>query len=147
MNQRLSVITLGTHNLSAMKSFYSDKLGWKTVAENKDIVFYKMNGFLFSLFSRNSLATGAGVSAKGDGFRSFVLAYNVNSKQEVDGLFDELKAKDIKILKEPQDTSFGGYFFYFVDIEDNVLEVAYNPYVLLDDAGNIVTHKSIDHLI
>jgi uncharacterized protein len=146
MDQRLSVLTLGTNDLAAMRSFYSYKLGWQTVAENKDIVFYKMNGFLFSLFDRNRLATGAGVPAQGAGFRALVLSYNVHARQEVDELLDQLTAKGVKILTAPQDTPFGGYFFYFADIEDNVLEVAYNPYVLLDAAGNVLTHQSIAHL-
>ncbi|GAB3954585.1 VOC family protein [Spirosoma harenae] len=146
MNQRLSVITLGADDLTAMKAFYSEKLGWKIEAENKDIVFYKLNGFLFSLYSRTSLATGAGLSASGNGFRSLTLSCNVETKREVNALFDELKKKDIKMLTEPQDTPFGGYFFYFADVEDNVLEVAYNPYIPLDENGNAITHKSIDHL-
>ncbi|GAB3900071.1 VOC family protein [Larkinella knui] len=146
MEQRVSVITLGVTDLAGMKDFYIQKLGWKPVAENKDIVFFKMNGFLFSLFDRKALAIGSGVSDSGTGFRSFTIAYNVNTKQEVDSLFKELKEKQVKILKEPEMTSFGGYFFYFADVEENVLEVAYNPYVLLDDDGNAVSHKSIDHL-
>ncbi|GAB4038077.1 VOC family protein [Spirosoma gilvum] len=146
MNQRLSVITIGTDDLAAMKRFYSETLGWQPVAENKDIVFYKMNGFLFSLFDRASLAEGVGVSAEGAGFRSFTMAYNVGSKQEVDDLFDELKAKRVTILKEPHDTIFGGYFFYFADPENNILEVAYNPFVPLDESGNVLTHRNIDDL-
>jgi hypothetical protein len=146
MEQRLSVITLGTDDLVAMKNFYAQKLGWKPVAENKDIVFYKLNGFLFSLFDRNSLATGAGVPATGNGFRSLTLSYNVDSKQAVEELFEELKAKGVKMLTEPQNTPFGGYFFCFADVEENVLEVAYNPYILLDESGNTITHKNIDHL-
>ncbi|UFH53385.1 VOC family protein [Spirosoma sp. KNUC1025] len=129
-----------------MKQFYSEKLGWQSVAENKDIVFYKMNGFLFSLFDRTSLATGVGVAATGNGFRSLVVSCNVPSKQDVDALFGELKAKGVNILKEPQDTPFGGYFFCFADVENNVLEVAYNPYIPLDESGNVITHKNIDNL-
>ncbi len=46
MNQRLSIITIGTDSLQAMRNFYIQKFGWKPVAENKDIVFFKLNGFL-----------------------------------------------------------------------------------------------------
>ncbi|MVM29022.1 VOC family protein [Spirosoma sp. HMF4905] len=105
-----------------------------------------MNGFLFSLFDRKSLAAGAGVSASEHGFRSFTFAYNVSSKQEVDLLFDELKEKGVNMLNEPQDTPFGGYFFCFADVEDNVLEVAYNPYIPLDESGNAISHNNIDNL-
>ncbi|WP_162388238.1 VOC family protein [Spirosoma endbachense] len=146
MNQRFSVITIGTDDLAAMKRFYSEKLGWQSVAENKDIVFYKMNGFLFSLFDRTSLASGAGISADGAGFRSFTFSYNVRSIQDVDALFDELMERGVNTLGKPQNTPFGGYFFCFTDVEDNVLEVAYNPYIPLDESGNTITHNNIDNL-
>ncbi len=119
-------------------------LGWQTTAENKDIIYYQMNGILFSLFDRKGLASGAGVSDQGEGFHSFTFAYNVNSRSEVDELFDEMKAKGVEVLKEPQDTPFGSYFFYFADPEGNVLEVAYNPYIPLDNEGNTITHYHID---
>ena len=146
MDQRLSVITLGVDNLPAQKEFYQSKLGWKPVAENKDIVFFKMNGFLFSLLDRKTLAEGSGVTAEGSGFRSITLSYNVPTKEEVDEFYTTLKSNEVKILKEPSPTPFGGYYFMFTDLENNVLEVAYNPYIPLDDKGNTVTHKNIDNL-
>ncbi len=62
MEQRISVLTIGANNLSAMRKFYEEVLGWKPVAENKDIVFYKMNGFLFSIGKRNELANFIGIN-------------------------------------------------------------------------------------
>jgi catechol 2,3-dioxygenase-like lactoylglutathione lyase family enzyme len=44
MNQRMSIITIGTDNLQAMRQFYVEKFGWQPVAENKDILFFKLNG-------------------------------------------------------------------------------------------------------
>jgi len=49
MDQRISVLTIGAANLGAMKAFYNEVLGWKPTAENKDIIFYKLNGFLLSI--------------------------------------------------------------------------------------------------
>lgn len=146
MEQRLSVITVGVDDLPAQAAFYKNQLGWTAVAENKDIVFFKLNGLLFSLLGRKSLAEGSGVANAGTGFRSLTLAYNVPEKVMVDSLFEELKSKDVHILKTPTDTPFGGYYFTFSDPEHNVLEIAYNPYIPLDAAGNAITHKSIDHL-
>ncbi|MEO7046061.1 MAG: VOC family protein [Ferruginibacter sp.] len=146
MQQRLSVITIGASNLTAMKDFYINTLGWKPVAENKDIVFFNLNGFMFSLFGRKQLAENLGVSEEGSGFRAFNLAYNVNSKNEVDEIYQKFKVKGVKILKEPESTPFGGYFFTFSDVEGNILEIAFNPYIPLDNVGNTITHKSIDNL-
>jgi hypothetical protein len=53
MEQRLSIITIGCDNLQSMKKFYEEKFGWHPVAENKDILFFKLNGFLFGLYGRS----------------------------------------------------------------------------------------------
>ncbi|MFC5410194.1 VOC family protein [Larkinella bovis] len=146
MEQRLSVITIAADDLPAMRQFYVETIGWQPVAENRDIVFFRCNGFLLSIGKREQLAPLIGVSPDGSGFRSFTFGYNVPTKAEVDTCFQDFKAKGVTILREPTDTFFGGYFFYFADIEGNVLEVAYNPYIPLDAAGNAVTHHPIDHL-
>lgn len=146
MEQRLSVITLGVNNLPAQVDFFKKKIGWKAVAENKDIIFFKMNGFLFSLLDKKVLAEGAGINPEGSGFKSLTLSCNVSTKEQVDELYKQYQAKEVRILKPPSATPFGGYYFTFSDPEDNVFEVAFNPYIPLDESGNTITHKSIDHL-
>lgn len=145
MEQRISVLTLGADNLEAMKSFYGQVLGWTTVTENKDIAFYKLNGFLLSICDRKMLAEFIGVDSRGQGFRSVTIGYNVESKEEVLELYEQLKDK-VKILKEPTEPPFGGLFFYFTDIEGNIIEVAYNSFVTVDKFKNAIGHKPIDHL-
>lgn len=145
MEQRISVFTIGANDLESMKKFYSHVLGWAAVTENKDIVFYKLNGFLLSICNRKMLADFIGVDYNGQGFRSVTFGYNVNSKEEVLNVYDELKDK-VKILKEPTKPPFGGLFFYFADIEGNIIEIAYNSFITLDEKNNAVSHKPIDHL-
>lgn len=145
MEQRISVLTIGAENLAAMKDFYGQVLGWKTVAENKDIVFYKLNGFLLSICDRKMLADFIGISSEGNGFRSMTIGYNVETKEEVVQLYDQLKHK-VKILKEPTEPPFGGLFFYFTDIEGNIIEVACNSFITLDEEDNAIDHKPIEYL-
>ena len=145
MKKRISVLTIGADDVIGMKNFYTHTLGWAPVAENKDIVFYKMNGFLLSICDRKMLADFIGVSPEGSGFRSATIGYNVDSREEVLQLFERLKDK-VTILKEPTAPSFGGLFFYFKDIEGNILEIAYNPFVILDNENNAVGHQAIDQL-
>ncbi|QHT69146.1 VOC family protein [Rhodocytophaga rosea] len=146
MEPRLSVITIGAINLSAMRSFYTEILGWQPVVENQDMVFYKFNGFLLSLFDRKALSDFIGIPFNEHGKSLFTLAYNVRSKEEVMELYYKLKSVNVHIIKEPMEPPFGGLFFYFSDVEGNILEVAYNPYTPLDDTGNVITHKSIEGL-
>jgi predicted enzyme related to lactoylglutathione lyase len=145
MEQRISVLTIGVDDLNAMKNFYGQVLGWTTVAESKEIAFYKLNGFLLSICDRKSLAKFIGIDPNGSGFRSVTIGYNVDSKEEVLAIYDQLKSK-VNILKEPTEPPFGGLFFYFSDIEGNILEVAYNSFITLDIDKNVANHKSIDHL-
>jgi len=77
MEQRMSVLSIGADNLIAMREFYEKTLQWKPIAENNDIVFYKMNGFLFSIGKRKELANFIGINPAGNGFRGVTFGYNV----------------------------------------------------------------------
>lgn len=145
MEQRISVLTIAAENLAAMKDFYGQTLGWKAVAENKDIVFYKLNGFLLSICERKMLAGFIGADTDGNGFRSFTFGYNVRTEGEVLQIYEQLKNK-VKILKPPSVPPFGGLFFYFSDIEGNIIEVACNSFITLDKENNAIDHKPIDRL-
>lgn len=145
MEQRISVLTIGADDLDAMKTFYGRVLGWRSVAENKDIVFYKLNGFLLSICDKKTLASFIGVDSTGQGFRSVTIGYNVDSKEEVLRLYNQLKDK-VKILKAPTEPPFGGLFFYLTDVEGNIIEIAQNSFITLDKDKNAIAHKPIDHL-
>ncbi|RYG03523.1 MAG: VOC family protein, partial [Chitinophagaceae bacterium] len=71
-------------------------------------------------------------------------AYNVETKEEINPLFEELKYKGVRVLKEPEDTPYGGYNFIIADPEDNVFEFAWNPFLVLDDKGDVITHHPIE---
>jgi predicted enzyme related to lactoylglutathione lyase len=144
MEQRLTVLTIGARNLPLMKDFYEQKLGWKPTAENKDIIFYQMNGFLFSIAKKNDLAAFLGTELSER--PSFTFGYNVKTEQEVRGIYDDLVSKDVKIIKELTVPPFGGLFFYFQDVEENIIEVAYNSYIPLDKNNDAIGHKTIQHL-
>jgi catechol 2,3-dioxygenase-like lactoylglutathione lyase family enzyme len=144
MEQRLTVLTIGARNLPLMKDFYEQKLGWKPTAENKDIIFYQMNGFLFSIAEKGNLATFLGTALSEH--PSFTFGYNVKTEQEVKDIYKDLVNKDVEIIKGLTVPPFGGLFFYFKDVEGNIIEVACNSYISLDENDNATGHKSIKHL-
>jgi uncharacterized glyoxalase superfamily protein PhnB len=139
IEQRLTIITLGVSNIHNATAFYENVFGWKkTTASNGDITFFHLNGLELALFNTNELAKDAGVNPTGTGFRGFTLAYNTRSEKEVDSLFDALQAKGIKIIKYPHKTSWGGYSGYVADPDQNLWEIAYNPFLLLDENGRTI---------
>jgi uncharacterized protein len=145
IEQRLSVLTIAADDVAAMKAFYKETLGWKTVAENDDIAFFKLNGFLLSICDKKMLTEFIGMSGDGSGFRRVTFGYNVASEEEVMQLFEQLKDK-VTVLKAPTAAPFGALFFYIADIEGNIIEVAYNSYITLDEHNNAVEHTAIDDI-
>ena len=145
LQPRLSVITIAARDVGAMRAFYTDVLGWTPVAENADIAFFRLNGFLISLCRREALGDFLGIDMSAPAASAVTFGYNVHSRDEVLDLYDRLKDR-VRMLRPPTEPPFGGLFFYFADIEDNILEVAWNPYVQLDPDGNVENHLPIDDL-
>ena len=139
MEQRLTIITLGVSNLEKSTRFYETKFGWKKSKDsNAHISFFNLNGILLSLYEKKELAKDAQVNPEGKGFKQFTLACNTRSKEEVNQLITELKAMGVEIAKEPQKTDWGGYSGYVSDLDGNLWEIAFNPYLALDESGNAI---------
>lgn len=133
MEQRLTFITLGVKDLATSINFYENKFGWKrTETSTNDIVFYQLNGIQISLYSRNELAKDATVDSTGNGFKGFTLSYNARSEKEVDELVNALRDKGVRVIKEPQKVFWGGYSSYIADPDDNLWEIAFNPFLKND---------------
>ena len=142
MDQRVSLITLGVKNLATAKAFYEDVLGWKAAPGPPEIVFFDLNGVIFSLFPHKELAKDMGNTAESDGgYGGCAMAHNVGSIEEVNQVFADLKAKGATIVKEPETAFWGGYSGYFADPDGNQWEVAFNPYWTILEDGRISMEK------
>lgn len=139
MEQRITLITLGVSDLKRSKEFYSDVFGWSPLeTSNDDIVFYQLNGIQFAIFPDHALAEDAGIDGNGSGFKKFSLAHNMRSEKEVDELVAKLASKGANVVKQPQKVFWGGYSSYVADPDGNLWEIAFNPYMQLDDKGNVI---------
>ncbi len=138
MHQHLHLVTLGVRDFETSTKFYVEMLGWKpSNSSNEDVMFFQAGGVVLSIFPREKLAEDAQVEAEGSGFAGITLAYNTQSEAEVDEIINDLRAKGVKILKEPQKVFWGGYSSYFADPDGNCWEVAYNPFFPFDEQGNL----------
>ncbi|TYA69870.1 VOC family protein [Seonamhaeicola marinus] len=139
MEQRLTIIGLGVKDLETATKFYEEKFGWKKMPSSNDsISFFQLNGILLSLYPSDKLAEDATVNPEGSGFKKFSLAYNTRTKQEVDDVINELEAKGVTIVKRPEEVFWGGYSSYVADMDDNLWEIAFNPFLPLDEKGNAI---------
>lgn len=127
MEPRISLITLGVADLDRATRFYEDCLGLPRLETPPSIVFFELGKTWLALWSRESLAKDAGLSAEGSGFRGLALAHNVRSPAEVDALLERVAAYGATVTRLGHPTDWGGYSGYFTDPDGFLWEVAHNP--------------------
>jgi uncharacterized protein len=117
MQQRLDFLTLGVKDFEKMKVFYQQTFGWTLFSNHENIAFFRLNGFIFSLYSEDALAEDIGIEQDGEGFKRMTLAINFALEAEVDAAFEELSTKGARPIKTPQKVFWGGYSGYVADLE------------------------------
>ncbi|EMO30363.1 glyoxalase-like domain protein [Leptospira interrogans serovar Bataviae str. HAI135] len=127
MQPRMNLITLGVRDLEKAVHFYEQGLGFPKMKFEGNVAFFMLNGTWLALYPWEELAADVGVSAEGDGFRGFTIAYNGQSKEQVDQVIAKAEKVGAKIVKRPQNVFWGGYSGYFQDPEGFYWEVAWNP--------------------
>ena len=138
MEQRLTIITLGVSDLKASEKFYTEIFGWKKSPMSQDtITFLKLNGILLSLYPVEKFAEEVNLDVKKEGYPTFTMAHNARSEAEVDEIFRNFESKGVRILKKPQKVFWGGYSGYIADPDGYFWEIAFNPYLKLDEEGNV----------
>ncbi len=136
MRQRVTVITLGTNDLTRARAFY-EALGWHTgAAPGDDVVFFQAGDMVLALWDRARLAEDSCVQDPG-GWGSVTLALNVGSPAEVDEVTEQARAAGAWIGREPAQTFWGGYSSVFVDPDGHPWEVAHNPHWTLTPDGGV----------
>ncbi|MBR9830135.1 MAG: VOC family protein [Oceanospirillales bacterium] len=127
MKPRISMITLGVHDLEKAIKFYEEGLGFPRMESPPSVAFFTLNGTWLGLYGWDNLAEDAQVPANGEGFSGFSLAHNVPSEAEVDLVIGQALAAGAEVVKKPQKVFWGGYSGYFKDLDGHLWEVAYNP--------------------
>src|SRR5258707_15644915 len=126
MQHQISVITLGIAELPRSRRFYCDGFGWKPVFENKEIVFYQMNGFVLGTWLTKCLEADmqrTGLARPG----AFALAHNVATRDAVQPMLDRLSGFGGRVLRAADAPPHGGFRGYVADPDDHAWEIAWNP--------------------
>lgn len=136
MRQLISLVTLGVDDLARSRRFYVDGFGWKPVAEMPDIIFYQMNGLVFSTWLRKELDTDTRRSSpvKSAGF---ALAHNVESGGQVRPILEHLARYGGRILRPASPPPHGGMSGVVADPDEHAWEIAWNPAWPIDAQGRV----------
>jgi uncharacterized protein len=124
---RITVITLGAHDLPALRDFYAS-LGWELAVPGDEFCGFATRGAMLTIFPRAELAKdGHTTEAPRNEGIAMSIAINVDEREQVDDAIEGIRAAGGTILKEPEDAFWGGRSAYWADPENNVWEVAWAP--------------------
>lgn len=131
MKPKISLITLGVHDLQRAIRFYREGLGLpEHETDSDEVAFFKMEGAWLSLFPRDALVKDIGITDDApNGFSGITLAHNVASPAAVDQILEQAVAAGAELIKPAEEVFWGGYSGYFRDPEGHYWEVAYNPFM------------------
>lgn len=129
MEQRISFITLGVHDLDATRRFYVDGLGWtpELDVEGEVIMFAAGPLLVLSLWDRAHFAAEVGELADPTGILPITIAHNVHTPELVDAVLADARAAGASHVSEGVERDWGGYTGYFADPDGFRWEVAFNP--------------------
>lgn len=126
MDQRLSLVTLGVHDVAAAADFY-ESVGFERRHDLGGIVFLPTTGTALALYGWDALAADTGRPAAGEGFRGVTLAMNLDSVSEVDQVFAAWVAAGATAVRAPESKEWGGHSGYVADPDGHLWEIAHNP--------------------
>lgn len=140
MKPRISIVTIGVDDLDRALAFYRDGLGLATEGivgtefEHGAVAFFELSGrLILAIWPRADLAHDSGLKPSPASPTEFSLGHLVASSAQVDEVMDQARRAGATIVKEPQDTFWGGYAGYFQDPDGHLWEIAWNPDIPVED--------------
>ena len=131
---RISLVTLGARDVSALTAFYK-ALGWAVEEELGLTSFFDLGHMKFGIYDLASLAKDLGRAPEDLQTGAMTLAQNFNSKAEVDDAYEAAIAAGGAICKRPEDVFWGGYSGTWADPEGHVWDYSWNPFWTMDTDG------------
>ncbi len=136
---KITMISLGVNDLPRATDFYRQVLNTPPNTSSEAITFIELPGTWLALYPLDKLAEDISpeVPTTRNAFSGITLAHNANSKDEVAAIMKRAEKAGAKIVKEPQETFWGGFSGYFADLDGYYWEVAWGPMFTFDDNGNM----------
>jgi catechol 2,3-dioxygenase-like lactoylglutathione lyase family enzyme len=134
---RLTVLTLGAHDLPALRRFYRG-LGWEEVAGSDDgWSGFLLGGVLLALYPVDDLTAEAapGAARPEGGWSGVTLACDLDRREDVDTAFRAALAAGAEAVAGPTDRQWGGRSAYIADPEGNHWELAWAATARFDARG------------
>lgn len=137
---RMTVLTLGVSDLNKATRFYESVLGTPPNKTYDGVTFIALPGCWISLYPIEKLAEdiSSGISPVRRGFSGFTIAHNARSREDVVSIIRRAESAGARVVKEPQETFWGGFSGYFADPDGYYWEVVWGPMFDFSDNGDLM---------
>ncbi len=142
---RITILTLGVASLDKATKFYEAVLGTPPNTSSDGITFIELPGTWIALYPFEKLAEDIApeVPAISSGFSGVTLAHNAGSREEVVAIIRGAESAGARIVKEPQETFWGGFSGYFADLDGYYWEVAWGPMFKFTENGELRSQENL----
>jgi catechol 2,3-dioxygenase-like lactoylglutathione lyase family enzyme len=136
---RLTVLTLGVEDLNKATKFYEAVLGTPPNSSYEGVTFIELPGTWLALYPFERLAKDISpeVPVTRNAFGGITLAHNARSKDDVIAIVERARSAGARVVKEPQETFWGGFSGYFTDLDGYYWEVAWGPMFEFTENGEL----------
>jgi uncharacterized glyoxalase superfamily protein PhnB len=140
----VTVITLGVSDLRKATEFYKAVLGTPPNTSFENITFVELPGTWVSLYPIDKLAEDISpeIQIAPKGFSGVTIAHNARSKDDVVAIMRRAESAGARVVKEPQETFWGGFSGYFTDLDGHYWEVAWGPIFEFTENGEMKFKES-----
>ena len=136
---RVTLLTLGVADLVKATEFYEAVLGTPPNTSFDGVTFIELPGTWIALYPLEKLAEDISpeVPIIRSGFSGVTLAHNARSKDDVVAIVRRAESAGARVVKEPQETFWGGFSGYFADLDGYYWEVAWGPMFEFAENGEL----------
>ena len=136
---RVTLITLGVSDLNESTKFYKSVLGTPPNTSYDGVTFIELPGVWVSLYPLESLAgdISPGVPSNKPEFSGITISYNARNRNDVISIIERARSTGARVVKEPQETFWGGFSGYFADPDDYYWEIAWGPMFDFTERGEL----------
>ena len=123
MKAEINLVTIWTDNISQMKTFYNEILGFRIINDLGEYVEFENEGVRFAICMRSVMYPYSADYKKEHTGQGFELAFPCSSIEELDDTYSELIKKGVKGIHEPEDMPWKQRTALFADPDGNIHEI------------------------
>ena len=123
MRAEISLVTIWTDNIEAMKLFYSDILGFKVKNDLGEYVEFQNQEARFAICNRSVMYEYSDFFKEKHAGQGFELAFPCDSVEELDKTYETLLTKGATGIHAPQNMPWGQRTALFSDPDGNIHEI------------------------